>query len=84
MASSAIGEPCDRWMSTNLRLSEPLSAIGPRTMASGHAGDLADGVGPIEIYEPGIAIGMHPAAEAGEVILRVLAFAVTREPMVRH
>ena len=48
-------------------------------MASGHAGDLADGAGAIEVLEPGIAVGMHPAAVAGEVILRVLAFPVAGE-----
>ena len=42
-------------------------------------GDFADGAGTIEVLEPCIAIGVHPAAEVGEVILRVLAFAVTGE-----
>ena len=37
----------------------------------GHAGDFSDGAGPIEILEPGIAIGMHPTTEAGEMVLRV-------------
>ena len=45
----------------------------------GHAGDLADGAGAVEFLEAGVAIGMHPAAEAGEVVLRVLALAVARE-----
>lgn len=31
-----------------------------------HAGDLADGPRAVEVLEPGIAIGMHPAAEAGD------------------
>jgi hypothetical protein len=53
-------------------------------MASGHAGDLADGAGAIKVLEPGIAVGMHPAAEAGEVILRVLALAITGEAIVSH
>ncbi len=69
MASSAIGEPCDRWMSTNLRLTwamQATSRIAPDA---------------IEVLEPGIAVGMHPAAEAGEVILGVLAFAVAGEPI---
>lgn len=35
----------------------------------GHAGDLADGAGAVEILEPGITVGVHPAAEAGEVVL---------------
>jgi hypothetical protein len=38
----------------------------------GHAGNLADGSGAIEILKPGIAIGMHPAAESDEMILGVL------------
>lgn len=50
-------------------------------MASGHAGDLADGAGAIEVFEPGIAVGVHPAAEPGEVILGVLALAVAGEPI---
>ena len=37
-------------------------------MASGHAGDLADRPGAIDILEPGIAIGVHPAVEAGEAV----------------
>ena len=47
----------------------------------GHAGDLADSAGAVGVFEPGIAVGLHPAAEAGEVILRTLAFPVTREPI---
>jgi hypothetical protein len=56
----------------------------------GHAGDLADGTGAVEILEFGKAIhypamvclqtmraGMHPAPVSGEVILRVLAFAIS-------
>lgn len=42
----------------------------------GHAGDFADSAGAIEVFEPGITIGMHPAVEAGEVILRMLALSV--------
>ena len=45
----------------------------------GHAGDFSDRPGSVEIFEPGIAIGMHPAAVSGEVILRVLALAITGE-----
>ena len=45
----------------------------------GHAGDLADGAGAVEILEPGITVGVHPAAEAGEVVLGMLALAVTGE-----
>ena len=35
----------------------------------GHAGDLADGTGAMQILEPGATIGMHSAAEAGEGVL---------------
>ena len=45
----------------------------------GHAGDLADIAGSIEFLEPGIAIGVHPAAISGKMILGVFAFAVERE-----
>lgn len=45
----------------------------------GHAGDLADCAGPIEVLEACITIGMHPAAVSGEVILRVLALSITGE-----
>jgi hypothetical protein len=45
----------------------------------GHAGDLADGTGAVEILEPGIAIGMYPAAEPGKMVLWVLALPVTGE-----
>ena len=47
----------------------------------GDAGDLADGAGTVEVLEASIAIGMHPAAISGEVILRVLALAVAGEPI---
>src|SRR5690606_13182954 len=47
----------------------------------GHAGDLADGAGAIKVFEPGIAVGMHPAAEAGEMVLRMLSLAVAGEPI---
>lgn len=42
-------------------------------------GDFADSAGAIEVFEPGITIGMHPAVEAGEVILRMLALSVAGE-----
>jgi hypothetical protein len=42
----------------------------------GHACDLTDITGAIQVFEPGIAIGMHPATISGQVILRVFAFAV--------
>ena len=45
----------------------------------GHAGDLADGAGAVEVVEAGIAVSMHEAAEAGEMVLRVLSLAVSRE-----
>ena len=42
----------------------------------GHAGDFADRAGPVEVFEAGVAVGMHPAAEAGEMILRMLPLPV--------
>jgi transposase len=42
--------------------------------------DLVDGYGPIDL-EPGIVVRMHPAAEAGKVILGMLTLAVAREPI---
>lgn len=42
----------------------------------GHAGDLADCARAVEVLEVRKAIGMNPAAEAGEIVRRVLAFAV--------
>ena len=45
----------------------------------GHAGDLADGAGAVEVLKAGIAVGMHPPAEAGEVVLRMLPLPVARE-----
>jgi hypothetical protein len=42
----------------------------------GHAGNFADIAGSVEILEPGITISVHPASVFGQVILRVLAFAV--------
>lgn len=50
----------------------------------GHAGDFADGTQAVEILEPGIAVGMHPAAVAGEMVLGVLALAVAGEAIVSH
>ena len=67
IASSAIGEACGAM---------DVDELAPDV---GHAGDLADGAGAIELVEAGIAVGMHQAAEAGEMVLRVLALAVARE-----
>ena len=47
----------------------------------GHAGDFADGAGAVKVFEACIAVGMHPAAEAGEMVLGVLALTVTGEPI---
>ncbi len=44
--------------------------LAPRV---GHAGDFADGAGAVEVLEPGIAVGMHPAAEPGQMVFAVLA-----------
>ena len=76
VASSAMGKARDPWNSTNLHRSEPLSAIGPGKVASGHAGDIANGARAAEVLEPGMTIGMHPAAEAGGVTLQVRALAI--------
>src|SRR5690606_7231249 len=58
-----------------------LSAMDVDELAAhvGHAGDLADGAGAVEVVEAGIAVGMHEAARAGEMVLRVLSLAVARE-----
>jgi hypothetical protein len=45
----------------------------------GHAGDLADLAGAVELVEPGIAVGMPPAAIFCEMILRVLTLSIGRE-----
>ena len=44
-----------------------------------HAGDFADFAGAIEIFEPGIAVRMHPTLILCEMIFGVLPFAVWRE-----
>ena len=45
----------------------------------GEAGDLAYLTRAIQVFEPGIAVGMHPAGILGQVILGMLAFAIGRE-----
>ena len=45
----------------------------------GHAGDFADGAGAVEVLEAGVAVGMHRAAEAGEMVLGMLPLPVARE-----
>ncbi len=47
----------------------------------GHAGDLADGAGAVEVLEPGIAVGVHPAVVSCEVVLGVLALSIPGEPI---
>ena len=42
----------------------------------GQAGNLADIAGTIKVFEPGIAVGVHPAGIFGQMVLGVLAFAV--------
>lgn len=37
---------------------------------------IVDGGGAVEVLEPGIVVGMHPAAEPGEMILGMLALSV--------
>lgn len=49
----------------------------------GYAGDFRNGARVVEVLEPGISIGMHPVAEASEMVLRVLASAVAREALLR-
>ena len=49
----------------------------------GQAGDLPDPAGAVEILEAGIAVGMHPALVAGQMVLWVLALAVAREAIPR-
>ena len=50
----------------------------------GGAGDLADLAGPIQVFKPGIAVGVHPAGLFGQVILGMLAFAVGRDLISSH
>ena len=48
------------------------------------AGDLLDGAAAIELVEPGIAIGMHPAFEGCQMRCGMLAFAVCSELVPRR
>jgi len=54
------------------------AAIGssPMAAASRQAGNLTDRAIAIQVFKPGIAVGVHPAGVTGQVILWVLAFAV--------
>jgi hypothetical protein len=45
----------------------------------GHAGDLADLARPVKLVEPGIAVGMPPAAISCEMILRAPTLSIGRE-----
>ena len=45
-----------------------------------HAANLVDIAGPVDFFEPGVAVGVHPALIAGEMTLGVLALPVGREP----
>lgn len=45
----------------------------------GHASDLADVAGTIEVFEPGIAVSVHPTLIFCEVIFGVLPFAIWGE-----
>ena len=48
------------------------------------AGNLADRAGAGELAEPGIAVAVHPAAEAHQMRLRMLGIAVGREAVPRR
>ena len=48
------------------------------------AGDLADRAGAGELAEPSVAVGMHPAAEARQMRLRMFGLAVGREAVPRR
>ena len=48
------------------------------------AGDLADRAGAGELAEPGIAVAVHPAAEARQMRLRMFGLAVGREAVPRR
>ena len=56
-----------------------LNAVDPLAWLADTLARIPDCAGPIENLEPGITIGMHPAVEAGEVVLRVLTLAVAGE-----
>ncbi len=45
----------------------------------GHAGDFTNIAGVIQVFEPGIAVDMHPATVSHQMILGVLTFAVAGE-----
>ena len=62
-----MGEPCD------------LVDVDELAPDMCHAGDFTDGPGAVEVFEPGIAVGMHPATVAGEMIFGMLALAVAGE-----
>jgi hypothetical protein len=47
----------------------------------GHAGNFTDTAGPIELVEAGIAVGMHPALVASQVVGGMLALAIDGEPV---
>src|SRR3546814_15043265 len=46
-----------------------------------HAGDLADPAGPVQLLEPGIAVGVHPALEGAEMVERPRRLTIGREPV---
>lgn len=41
-----------------------------------HAGNLVDVAGAVEVFEPGVTIGVHPALILREMIFGVLPFAI--------
>ena len=66
----------DRWARHGLRRTSVSHAPGRQPRGSGrHAGELA---------EPGIAVAVHPAAEAHQMRLRMLGIAVGREAVPRR
>ena len=50
----------------------------------GQTSDLADRSGTDEALEPGVAIGVHPAAEVGQMTLGMTRLAVGGEPVPRR
>ena len=62
-------------------MTAPIGKLAPDVS---HAGDFMDITGSVEIVEPGIAIGMHPALVPGQMFCGMLALAVGGELIPRR
>ena len=50
----------------------------------GHAGDLVNLAAPVQLFEPSIAVGVHPVGEVGQMVFGLFSLAIRGEAVERR